>query len=163
MDILFGRPNFCVFNNCNFFLYFVDSRSLIRKSKCLRVIQRCHHRRWWFPRRTHCKRYCERENEYSASISLDEIKAKLENLNGNHISEEEDNAFKDLSYCLRFNFRECSPNVTLTVDGVINSQFQQLTTWGSWHWVEAEYNISAILSQFQVNSVNSLSANPTKW
>ena len=94
------------------------------------------------------------EKQYSASISLDVIKTKLENLNGNFISEEEENALKELSYCLRFNFRGCSPNLILTVDGVITSQLQQQTRWGSWHWVEAEYNISTILSQFEVNAVN---------
>ena len=94
------------------------------------------------------------EKQYSASISLDVIKTKLENLNGNFISEEEENALKELSYCLRFNFRRCSPNLILTVDGVITSQLQQLTRSGSWHWVEAEHNISTILSQFEVNAVN---------
>ena len=93
-----------------------------------------------------------KENEYSASISFDEIKTQLENEYGNFTSDEGDDFFEDLSYCLRFNFRIGSANVTKNVDGVVTNQIQKLSRpfWRRWHWVEAEHNVSAILSNFEV-------------
>lgn len=142
---------------CNFILNFIDDGSLNRKSRCVRVRKLCHHRGWWFWRRRHCRTYCVSvEKEYYASISSDEIKAKLESLNGNFALDEGDDVFEDLSYCLRFNFRSSSANVTLNVDGVVTNQIQELPFWRRWRWVEVEYNITSILNQFKVNSANFL-------
>lgn len=132
---------------------FIDDSSLNRKRRCVRKRRRCHHSGWWYWRRTHCRRICVSvEKEYYATISFDKIKTKLENLNRNFTLDEGDDAFEDLSYCLRFNFRRSSANVTLSVDGVVTNQIQELPWWRRWRWVEVEYNITAILSQFQVNS-----------
>ena len=82
----------------------------------------------------------------------------MENVYGNFTSDEGDDVFIDLSYCLRFNFRICSANVTINVDDVVTNQIQTLRRpfWRPRRWVEAEHNVSAILSNFQVNLVDSV-------
>lgn len=113
----------------------------------------CHNKGWWFWRRRHCHYICvSRKNKYSESITFDEIKTKLEELSRNFTLDEGENAFKNLSFCLRFNFRRSSANVNIRIDGVVTNYQEKLTRWSSWHWVEAEYNISAA-SQIQVSSV----------
>ena len=89
-------------------------------------------------------------NEYSASISFDEIKNKLDSLNGTFALD----AFDDLSYCLRFNFRKSSANVALIVDRVRTKEIHKLSWRGKSCWVEVEYNITAILCRFKVNLAN---------
>ena len=95
------------------------------------------------------------KRKYSESITIDEIKTKLEDLNRNFTLEEEENAFKNLSFCLRFNFRRSSAYVNISIDGVATTHQEKLATWSRWRWVEAEYNITAA-SQIQVNSVDFL-------
>ena len=152
---------------CNFILKFVDDGNLNINITCIKEIP-CHRwcRRWWWWRRCRrwwcwrgCRRLCKsiktkcisEEREHSASISFDEIKTMLENFNGNFTLDEGDDFIANLSYCLRFNFRGCSPNVTISVDGAVTNQTQELPSLRQRHWAEAEHNISAILSNFQVN------------
>ena len=135
---------------------FLDSGDLNRESKCINHRRRCHHRGWWFWRRRHCRYFClSVKRKYSESITIDEIKTKLEDLNRNFTLEEEENAFQNLSFCLRFNFRRSSAYVNISIDGVATTHQEKLTTWSRWRWVEAEYNITAA-SQIQVNSVDFL-------
>ena len=140
---------------CNFILNFIDDSNLNKNTRCTKEIP-CRWLMWW--RWRHCrqnKKICKsREREYSASISFDEIKTKLENLNGNFTLDEGDDFFEDLSYCLRFNFRKWTANVTISVDGFVTNQIQQLPWRRRWRWAEAEHNISSFSSNFQVNSVD---------
>ena len=125
--------------------HFIDYSSLNRSSKCFGKGKKCQVTGWWL-----WLKQPKMNNDYSVSISFDEIKNKLDN--GTFAVD----AFDDLSYCLRFNFRKCSAKVALIVDGVRTKQIHKLSPKGNSHWVEVEYNITNILCRFKVNLANFL-------